>query len=577
LEIELPDGTILEAPDDADPSKVAKAYLAKSRGATSRGGRPGSFESMMEVERGKAAALPRQLGLTARAGIEGIAALPLAVMEGGAGIANLATGGNYSPTRETQAGLSRFLPAPETTTEKAANFGAMMVAGSRTPGMPSAPAGQGTSPQVSRVLEAGRQHHVPVYYDDVGGAFAKRLGVAAEPLGAIGTGSGRAIQADAAKRAATDFVADRAPSVSDDVPVLIQKSLGDRLGKFRAAAGKLYDRTDQLLSGSVVQTPGYKAAIQRQISELEKIGTAGDPATIATLRRFIDAPAGDFAHMRAIRSALSDEIAGYYTGSSAIGKQGVASLQAAKNALEADMAAHAKAVGGKGFDAWKAADGFYRQNIVPFKEAGFRDLVKTAEPEKVWRYLVQSKGLESRAVRMYNSLTRDGKAAVRYGFVKDALDDATDAKGTFSPAKFAKYLEDHEKPIGVFFRGRDKVEIDGFRNLMRHVERAGQFAENPPTGQRVIPYLVGGAATISPSAAPAAAAIATVGLSIRALYQTEAGRNLMLRAASLKPGSPEMQALAIQISRYAAATGGAANVAGSRASDDAPERPIPAQ
>jgi len=31
MEIELPDGTILEAPDDADPSVVAKAYLAKQR------------------------------------------------------------------------------------------------------------------------------------------------------------------------------------------------------------------------------------------------------------------------------------------------------------------------------------------------------------------------------------------------------------------------------------------------------------------------------------------------------------------------------------------------------------------
>lgn len=32
MEIELPDGTILDAPDDADPSVVAKAYLAKQRG-----------------------------------------------------------------------------------------------------------------------------------------------------------------------------------------------------------------------------------------------------------------------------------------------------------------------------------------------------------------------------------------------------------------------------------------------------------------------------------------------------------------------------------------------------------------
>jgi hypothetical protein len=39
LEIELPDGTILEAPDDADPSAVARAYMAKQRASSRTAGR----------------------------------------------------------------------------------------------------------------------------------------------------------------------------------------------------------------------------------------------------------------------------------------------------------------------------------------------------------------------------------------------------------------------------------------------------------------------------------------------------------------------------------------------------------
>lgn len=70
VEIELPDGTILEAPDGADPSAVAKGYLAKQKGA-----RP-SFAAQL----GSAAVRPLA---------KGAAALPLIVMDAGVASRNL--------------------------------------------------------------------------------------------------------------------------------------------------------------------------------------------------------------------------------------------------------------------------------------------------------------------------------------------------------------------------------------------------------------------------------------------------------------------------------------------------------
>lgn len=494
----------------------------------------------------------RQLGLTGRAVATGLASLPLAAAEGGAGIGNLinrAVGreGNYSPTQDFESLLNRVFPQPETTTEKGAQIAGSMLAGARVPGQPQIPARPASA--ADQVISAGAKHHVPVYYDDVGGAVSKKIGTAAESLGPLGTGSGRGVQAEAAKAAAGELVEQYATKSGDDVPVLIQKGLQAKLAGLKRGAGNLYARVDKALAGSgPVDDAAFKQVIATRIAKERQLGSAADEATIATLERYLNAPAGDFAHMRAIRSALGDDIAGYYTGKGAgsVGKRGATALQEAKDALDAAMEAHAKKTGGAAYDAWRKADQFYRTNIVPFKEAGFKDLAKTAEPEKVWRYLLAN-NTGSRAVRMYNGLDRAGRSAVKYGLVREAMENATGPKGTFSPARFAKYIEDHDQAVATFFKGAERQDIDGFVNLMRHIERAGQFAENPPTGNRLIPYLVGGAAVMEPTAA---ASIAVGGLGVRYLFQTQPGRGMLIAASKMKPGSPELERLIGTITRY---------------------------
>lgn len=504
----------------------------------------------------------RQGGLTARAALNAAASVPLVAAEGGAGIGNLinrAAGreSNYSPTADFDALLTRAgLPQAETPIEKGVQFFGTAMLGARMPGQIPTPA---ASP-AERVIAEGTRHHVPVYYDDVGGPLARKVGTTAENLGSLGTGSGRAIQAKAAGAAASELVQKYAPAAGDDVPVLIQEGLRRRLSGFKTAAGRLYAAADRALAGNgQVDVSAVRSAIAARIAKEEKLGSAADKGTIAALQKYLDAPDGDFAHWRQLRAALGNDISDYYSGNAAIGSRGVDALQEVKTALEDAMGTHAKQSGGAGYDAWRRADAFYRNNIVPFKEAGFRDLVKTAEPEKAWRYLL-AHNTGSRAVRMLNGLDRKGREAVKYGLLKEAEAAATTPKGTFSPAKFAKYLEDHDEAVGTFFKGSQKADIDGFRNLMRHIERAGQYAENPPTGNRLVMPLLGGAAFISPQAA---ATVATGGLATRVLFQTQRGRNFMLHAAKLKPGSPEMAKLLDAVNRYVAA----ASVSG-RASDD---------
>jgi hypothetical protein len=90
MEIELPDGTVLDAPDDADPSAVAKAYLfkqgtARSDAASARidpslFNQKDAFKSqMLNLARGNV----RNVGLAGRTILNAVTALPRAAMDAG--------------------------------------------------------------------------------------------------------------------------------------------------------------------------------------------------------------------------------------------------------------------------------------------------------------------------------------------------------------------------------------------------------------------------------------------------------------------------------------------------------------
>ena len=121
IEIELPDGTVLEAPDDADPSAVAKAYLAKQ-------------STPQQPARSNLQELKRQLGLAARLPIDAIASLPLAAADAGIAGRNLLTGSNYaSASKMYDDAMSNYFPKPETGIEKGVNIAGQMVIGSKMP------------------------------------------------------------------------------------------------------------------------------------------------------------------------------------------------------------------------------------------------------------------------------------------------------------------------------------------------------------------------------------------------------------------------------------------------------------
>lgn len=519
---------------------------------------------------------------------DAITALPGLAADAGISARNLITGSNYpGATALSEQSLDQIAPMPNLPGADALRLGTSLVAGGALPtatklsrGTQLAPEGFQTAKQTAinanqaaaRVsIEEGKKRGVPVFADDViQNSMLRRASVAAEQVPVIGTSSGRAAQGQAAQAAVKSTVEKFSDEMSDDIPVAVQKSMGRRLGQFKDAAGKLYDKVAARLDpAGEVQTPTLAKAIQEKIDAETKLGSVANKEVLALLEKYKTAPAGNFSMMREIRSQLGSDISDFYTGANkTIGAKGVGSLQAIKNALETDMRAFANAQGPESARLWKAADSFYKTNIAKFKEAGLRDLVKTSEPEKVWRYIVAQGGLKSRSDKVFATLDNAGKQAVRAGLLKEAQEAATTQQGgqdIFSPAKFAKYIEDHDVAVQAFFKGRDLQEIKGLSNLMRTVQRAGQFAENPPTGQRVIPYLLATGAGAGAVASPVGTAATAGGVyGFTKLLQTESGRNLLLLMAKTKPGSEGAERLAAQAAKLAMKTGPVATQAATR-------------
>lgn len=188
----------------------------------------------------------------------------------------------------------------------------------------------------------------------------------------------------------------------------------------------------------------------------------------------------------------------------------------------------------------RRADTYYK-GWQQSKAKGLAQSLRSNEPDKVYDAFIKA-GSGNKAANFYRNLDPKGQAALRYEMANRALEKATSATKdeAFSPAKFAGEFERMNKPFSNIFQGEDKAQMAGFVKLMRHIDRAGQYAENPATGNRAIPYLIGGAAFTNPATAAKAWLGAT---GVKALLTTKAGQRILLAANDSPPGSVKLDNL----------------------------------
>lgn len=418
--------------------------------------------------------------------------------------------------------------------------------------------GTTANPDAKAVLDAGAAHGIPVYAQDVSNnPLLRSATTTAEQLPLVGLAGARQTQQDAAKAAAARF-RDQFADVGEDTGNVVQTSLANRTQRLQQVAGKKYDRVAQLADplGSV-PLPKLQNTVKQLADESKAIPdvTGGRGAANQMLEQLDQlAQSGNltFSQLRAVRSDLGKSIRELERSASENRFERLRGLQQAKAAITEDLDAFAsRSNSGQLKQAWRAADAFYKNRVVPQRARDIQRVAEHVNPDEAYSAFLKAGTNQDRAKRLYQAIGANGRQAVRYGIVRDAYSKAI-REGTagevFSPAKFAGELERLQGATGVFFKGADKQQLDGLIKVMRHVQRAGQFAENPPTGARLLgPALMGGAgADLFLTGGANLTAGATSALVLKALTTTRPGIRFLTASSRLEDGSPRLARLVYQ-------------------------------
>lgn len=467
------------------------------------------------------------------------------------------------------------------------------------------------SPAYKEIDDLGKQFDVRTSVGDINrGAFTGRAETALEQVPVLGMGGFREAQNAQAVAATgrvsnklkqalseTDYKAmpsiraaaaagDRnaarvlniAETAGDDTGRVLQASAEVRAFRESNIASRLYDKVDEAVaaSGNDIITPTKSTAALDDALQKQAESLAPDDVLsreLGDISARINDPniSKSFSNMRLLRSQLGD-LADKY-GSPINGNKAASRVFAdVRQAVDDDIADFALNSGNTAIKkAYQRADKFYK-SAMQRSDKAIANAMKNNKPDEIYNAFVKT-GKGDRANNFYQALDQKGQAALRYQMADEAINKATnESTGNFSPAKFAGEFERMAEPYGRIFKGDDKKQMDGLVKLMRHVERAGQYKENPPTGNRVIPWLVAGATAINPVTA---IKVGGISLFARSMLTTRAGKNLLLAANKLPASQQAAMDNILQMAAKASAAAGAKtgqeasnSVAGTKVSDE---------
>ncbi|MCH7295476.1 hypothetical protein [Acinetobacter higginsii] len=433
------------------------------------------------------------------------------------------------------------------------------------------------------IIDQGEKHGVRTSVSDAGqGAITRNAEIATERVPVVGMSGFRQAQQDEAKVAANKVVAalkeklsevdykslnkiQSAASTGDPNAIRIMKtvnSAGDDSGGILQAAAEIknwrgsqlasqmYDRVSNIAGNSKISANKTMQTINdviandsktipnnQLLSELESIKSNwADPANPQ-----------NFRELQATKSRLGELVDEW-------GREGKSTkaLSTIRSAIDEDLSTFANNSGKPQLvQEFKRANEFYKQ-LQTNKDKSFIQSMSSKEPDQIYNMFVKA-GKGDKAANFYKNLDQKGQSALRYEMARVALDKATvGVKDGFSPAKFAQEFERMREPYGEIFSGADKAQMDGFVKLMRHIERAGQYAENNPNGMRVTDSAMWVGAVLNPALAAKVAASTAFA---KTLFTTNAGKRILLAAKELPPGSEGLSNLLKMAEKLSTTTG----------------------
>lgn len=413
-------------------------------------------------------------------------------------------------------------------------------------------AARGAAAADDPLVAAARQADIPLMTSDIAepstyiGQGARALG---ERIPYAGTGGVRATQQAARERAVREL-GEQYPVPR---PERIVQGLKASRERVKQAAGKRYEelvpRIDQV---GAIRYDRTADAIAEATDRLSTPGVVSSREAMQELQEFAETLASadqTYSTLQQNRTALR-EIIDSFDGAarSQMPSRDKAALNRVYSAMSQDMDEAARAaLTPREFARLKEAQAVYRQEAQNLTKSRLKTVLDKGDitPETAELLVFSNKPSEVR--NLYQSLNTDGREAMRATIIHRAINKAGGIEDV-SPDKFLNELNRLQAQTGIAFKGQEKAQVEGLREVLKATKRAGQAGVFANTGaQNFAPVAAAGAGAFFGDLGTTFAAGGTVGAMARA-YESPLVRNALIRIGK-QPQSDASKRLALDLAR----------------------------
>lgn len=411
------------------------------------------------------------------------------------------------------------------------------------------------------VMDEAAKAGVPMVLADVkpGNGVLQTIDQYLAKLPVLGTGGTREVQA-AKAREALEVYRDSFKRYVGDSADEVQQGLFKVLIGNKTQAKKMYDEVGRLTQGEIMPLTAAAAQAKNILTKLRQDFGGNESLIPAPVRqmlaKFENPLVVTFDGARKLRSQMKTEIRGAMKDTM-IGDEEARTLGRVLNGLEADIRHWGAQKGGVVGQKLKAADAFYRDNVVPFKDKMLARIANSEELDLMLPELLKS---PMRARKLYAAAGPKGQDAIRYTMLDTALEQATVNKGmateSISPKRFVAAMDKMKASFGEAFKGVERKKLDGLTTLLRHLGGVDRARAMPQSAMGVSlqsmqlggPVAAGFAAGGAGGAAGALGALAT----LRAAFGSNTGTRLIMAASDMPRDPKAIQAIWNTIRQVAA-------------------------
>lgn len=396
------------------------------------------------------------------------------------------------------------------------------------------------APEVAKKIATSESMGVtPMTSDVIPPKNAFTRGLTQDAEGALlGTGSKRAEQYATRSKLVSNYF-DRFGEYNPDDVV---KSLTTTLRGRKDAAGAVINDVTNKMGNAAVDTTNTMNALNTAIARQERLGTSANQSLLTSLRNLREElanPATDldvtFDLLRQHRTAFRSNVQG---DAMVFPNQAKAATNMVENAMSKDLRnAVAKNLGASDAAKYLKANSDYANvyNKVLNKNIAnkLNKASSEASPELINTVVLSRK--PSDVKRIWSALDDKGKDAMRAAYVSKIAEKSGD-----SPAKFITEVNKLKSQSGgeiynTIFSGKHMKELDALHEVLQQTARSDTANVVTQTGQSQANRIrtIGATATLGVSMGLEAG----FGAMMR-LYESKAARNMLLRLANTKAGTP---------------------------------------